>query len=360
VDIPDAPAETGRTFTSGSWSLCLILTVLIAVAGVAPVAAHDETDVVVLTNGDRYTGEIKSVGQAILTLKTSAASTISVKWTHVASLTSSYDYRVEVTSGEHYFGTLAAPDQSGEVKIVGPEETYSVPLSDIFSILPIDHGFWRKLHGSVNFGFSYTQSNKAIQYSLSANSLYWTRKILSQVKLNSTFNTQEGADSASQQSLAFLFTRTLKESSGLFGVGQLQSNPDQGFDLRWIAGGGYDRFLMKRSNGYFIVNAGLVHNREQVIESSRVDNSAEALVGLQFADYSDDHPKRTITLSFYTFTNITDPPRFRAQLNFSLSWTVFHNFDVSFNLIDNYDSKPPTVGAIKNDFSLNMSIGYTY
>jgi hypothetical protein len=117
---------------------------------------------------------------------------------------------------------------------------------------------------------------------------------------------------------------------------------------------------MKRSNGYFIVNAGLVYDREQVTESSRVDNSAEALVGLQFANYSNDHPKRTITLGFYTFTNITDAPRVRAQLNFSLSWEVFHNFNVSINLIDNYDSRPPTLDALNNDLSLNMSIGYTY
>ncbi len=331
-----------------------------AVVGVAPVAAHDKTDVVVLTNGDRYTGEIKSVEQGVLTLSTDAASTISLKWAHIASLTSSYDYRVEVTSGEHYFGSLAAPDTSGEVKIVGPAETHSVPLSDIFTVLPIDHGFWQKLHGSVNFGFSYTQSNKAIQYNLSADSRYWTRKILGQVQLNSNFNTQEDADSASQQSLNFFLGRTIKKRSGWFGVGQLQSNPAQGFDLRTVIGGGYNRFLMKRSDGFFIVSAGLAYDRELVTESSRVDNSAEALVGLQLANYSDDHPKRTITLSFYTFSNITESPRFRAQLNFSLSWTVFHNFDVSINLIDNYDSRPPTPDALKNDASLNMSIGYTY
>lgn len=328
--------------------------------GVAPVAAHDKTDVVVLTNGDRYTGEIKSVEQNVLTLNTSAASTISVKWTHIVSLTSSYEYRVDVTSGKQYIGSLAASDTTGEVKIVGPAEVHSVPMSEIFSVLPIDPGFWRKLHGSVNFGFSYTQSNKAIQYSLSADSRYWTPKTLGQVQLNSIFNTQEGAESASQQSLTFFLDRMIKKRSGFFGAGQLQSNPAQGFDLRTVIGGGYDRFLMKRSNGYFIVNAGLVYDRELITDSSRVDNSVEALVGLQFANYSDDHPKHTITLSFYTFSNLTDSQRFRAQLNFNVSWTVFHNFSVSINLIDNYDSRPPTLDALKNDLSLNMSIGYTY
>ena len=261
---------------------------------------------------------------------------------------------------KQYFGSLAAPEKSREIKIVGPAETHSVPMSDVFTVVPIDHGFWRKLHGSVNFGFSYTQSNKAIQYSLSADSRYWTRKILGQVQLNSNFNTQEDADTASQQNLSFFLGRTIKKRSGWFGVGQLQSNPAQGFDLRTVIGGGYNRFLMKRSDGFFIVSAGLAYDRELVTESSRVDNSAEALVGLQLANYSDDHPKRTITLGIYTFSNITESPRFRAQLNFSLSWTVFHNFDVSINLIDNYDSRPPTPDALKNDASLNTSIGYTF
>ncbi len=352
--------ETRGTTGRGSLPLCLILAGAIVMVGAAPSAAHDKTDVVVLQNGDRISCEIKSLSQGVLKIGIDAAGTVNIKWPHVVNLTSSFDYQVEDTSGERYFGSFAAPDKPGSLKIVTADGTHSIPLEEVFGLLPIEQTFWRKLNGSINFGFSYTQSNRAIQYSLSANSNYRTRKLLGRLQLNSIFNTQEGADSANQQSLGFRLTRAVKKKSGVFGLAELQSNPDQGFDVRSIVGGGYDRFLAIQRNGYFAVAAGLVYDREQVAGSSRVDNSAEALIGLELANYSDDHPKRTITLGFNTFTNVTDAPRFRAQLNFNLSWELIHNFNVGFNVIDNYDSRPPTIEAAKNDLSVVMSVGYTY
>ena len=339
--------------------LLVLATALIA-GPAAPVAAHEKTDVVTLTNGDRFTGEIKGLAQAVLTLDTEAAGNLSLEWTHVAGLTSAFDYEVEVTNGERYFGSLETTSTPGELVIVGEEGKATVKLSDVFEISPIGRGFWKKLNGNVNLGFSYTQSNEAVQYSLIAASRYQNRKILGLGQLNSIFNTQEGAESAKQQNLSFRVTRTLKKVSGVYGVFQLQSNPDQGFNLRSVIGGGYDRFLVHRESGYFIVNAGLVYDREEIVDSPDVDNSAEVTLGLQFANYTADHPNRTITIGFDTFTNVTDTPRFRAQLNASLTWEIINNFNLGISLIDSYDSRPPTVDADTNDVSLTFSVGYSY
>ncbi len=337
-----------------------VLAVLIAVWFAAPAAAHDKTDVVVLRNGDRFTGEIKGVAQEALQLDTDAAGTIKLEWTHVASLTSTFDYEVEMTTGERYFGSLALPDEPGKLLIVGDAEAQTVSLSGVFSISPIGRGFWKRLNGNVNFGFSYTQSNQAVQYSLSAATHYQNRKYLGLGQLNSIFNTQQDVDSTKQQNLSFRVTRTVKKVSGVYGVIQLQSNPDQGFNLRSVVGGGYDRFLVHRASEYFIVNAGLVYVREQIVGSPQVDSSAEVTVGLQFANFSLDNPNRTVTIAFDTFTNVTDTPRFRAQLNFSLTWEIVNNFNLGITLLDSYDTRPPTVEAKTNDMSLSLSVGYSY
>ncbi len=337
-----------------------VLAILIAALFAAPAAAHDKTDVIVLNNGDRLTGEIKGVAQEALEFETDAAGTLKVEWTHVASLTSSFDYEVEMTTGERYFGSLASAAEPGELVIVGDAGEWSVSLSGIFSISPIGRGFWKRLNGNVNLGFSYTQSNRAVQYSLSAASHYQNRKYLGLGQLNSIFNTQQDSDSTHQQNLSFRVTRSVKKVSGVYGVVQLQSNPDQGFDLRSVVGGGYDRFLVHRANGYFIVNAGLVYDREQIVGSPQVDNSAEVTVGLQFASFSLDHPSRTVTIGFDTFTNVTDTPRFRAQLNFRLTWEIVNNFNLGITLLDSYDTRPPTVEAKNNDMSLSLSVGYSF
>jgi len=337
-----------------------VLATLILVGCAALGAAHDKTDVVTLKNGDRFTGEIKGVAEETLEFGTDAAGTIKLEWTHVANVTSTFTYEVEVTTGERFFGSFEASDQTGELLIVGDGGKHTIPLSEVFSITPIGRGFWNRLDGNVNLGFSYTQSNRAVQYSLSAATHYQNRKYLGSGQLNSIFNTQEGVDSTKQQYLGFRLTRTLKKVSGVYGVFQLQSNPDQGFNLRSVIGGGYDRFLVHRQNEYFIVNAGLVYDREEIVGSSQVDNSAEVTLGLQFANFSLDKPSRTITVAFDTFTNITGASRFRAQLSFNLTWEIVNNFNLGITLLDSYDSRPPTVESEKNDLSLSFSVGYSY
>ncbi len=145
----------------------LLLGSWLVAAGPA-VASHPKTDIVTLDKGDRFYGEIKKVTQGTLTLKTASAGTLSVKWSHVVRLVSTFQFQVQLTSGEHYYGSLAEPDQEGHLKVAGSTGTHSLPLSDVFWLGPIERGFWRKLTGSVNFGFSYTESNQAVQYSLTA------------------------------------------------------------------------------------------------------------------------------------------------------------------------------------------------
>ena len=265
-----------------------------------------------------------------------------------------------MTTGERFFGSLEASGTSGEIRVVGNGGARTIPLSEVFSITPIGRGFWKRLNGNVNFGFSYTQSNQAVQYSLIAATHYENRKYLGSGLLNSIFNTQEGVDSTSQQSAGLRVTRKLKKANGVFGVVQLQSNPAQGFNLRSVVGGGYDWFLVHRPNRHLIVNAGSVYDREEIVGSSRIDNSAEVAVGLEAADISLNHPTRTISIAFNTFTSVTGESRFRAQLNFNLTWEIINNFNFGVSLLDSYDSRPPTVDSEKNDMSLSLSVGYSY
>ena len=340
----------------------LLLGLCLAAAGPAA-ASHPKTDVVTLDSGDRFHGEIKKVTQGSLTLKTPSAGTISVKWSHVASLVSTFQYEVQATNGERYYGSLAEPDQEGQLKVVGSAGTHALALTEVFWIGPIEQGFWKKLTGSVNFGFSYTQSNEAVQYSLSADSQYLTRKIGGDVQLNSIFNTQKDADSASNQSLRLTVWRPLDALGGkanLFGMGLVQSNPNQGFDLRAIGGAGAGLFLRQMSGGFTLLSAGVVVDREHVTESTDVSTDAQLLLGFRYSRYRTDYPKHSFNLNASTFTYLTDSPRFRAQFSFKVSFEIIHNLNVSLNVLNSYDSRPPTDAAAKNDLTITSSLGYTF
>ena len=316
----------------------LLLGLWLVAAGPA-VASHPKTDIVTLDKGDRFYGEIKKVTQGTLTLKTASAGTLSVKWSHVVRLVSTFQFQVQLTNGERYYGSLAEPDQEGQLKVVGSGGTHSLPLTEVFWVGPVERGFWRKLTGSVDFGFSYTQSNQAVQYSLAADSQYLGRKTGADLQLSSIFNTQEDAESASNQSLTLTLWRDLNAVGGktnLFGLGQVQSNPNQGFDLRAIAGGGAGLFLRQMSGGFTLLSAGVAFDREYVTGSTDVNSDAQLLLGVRVSRYRTDFPKHSFNLIVNTFTYLTESSRFRAQLNAKVSFEV------------------------KNDLTITSSLGYTF
>ena len=73
------------------------------IAFTLPAAAADKTDVVLIVNGDRLTGEVKSLERGRLRFKTAATDTISIEWDDVASLRSNQNIQVETEDGR---GTL--------------------------------------------------------------------------------------------------------------------------------------------------------------------------------------------------------------------------------------------------------------
>ncbi len=96
-----------------------VLLVSLTAAGAGLATAHEKIDIVVLDNGDRFHGELKGVSEGSLSLKTDAAGTISLKWSHVASIVSTYEYEVLAPSGERHSGTLAPPHKPGPLQPVG-------------------------------------------------------------------------------------------------------------------------------------------------------------------------------------------------------------------------------------------------
>ena len=165
---------------------------VLLLAAVPAAADHDKSDVATLDDGSTYIGEIKSVELATLNLHTDPVGLLSIDWRHVTGLTSKFEYRVELGGGVQHLGTLGPPKEAGHLSIVNDSGAIEVDLADIVMIVPIEHSFWKRLDGSVNWGLTYTQANNALQYNLSGDAIYHSRKTYAQLSGQSIFNSQDG------------------------------------------------------------------------------------------------------------------------------------------------------------------------
>jgi ABC-type molybdate transport system substrate-binding protein len=345
---------------SGIAVALLVVSPVILVTASPALASHDKTDVVTTDDGGVYVGEIKSVQYATLNLNTDPAGLISIEWRHVTGLTSKFEYRVELSGGDQHLETLGTPKEPGQLNIVTLGGPIEVDLTEVVSVVPVEQGFWKALDGSINFGLTYTQANNAFQYNLSADADRRSRRHYSAVSAQSIFNIQQGDEATSQHYLKFLLTQITKKKWGPFEMGQLQSNPDQGYDLRLLVGGGTSSFFIERSTELLALNLGVVYNREEVTGGSDVDESAEALAGVAFRRFKRGSHSPSVQLSLMTFTTLNETHRFRTVFNFNVGWKIIGDFKFSCQINNSYDSQPPGTDADNNDISVVTSVGYTF
>lgn len=271
-----------------------------------------------------------------------------------------FDYEVRVAGGGEYHGTLGKPDKPGELNVVGESSNQVLEISKVLLIHPIGKGFRRKIDGSLNSGFSYTQSNKAAQYSLSVSARYRSVDNLISLSGSSIFNGQEGGEEASQHSLSLSPVQLLGTRWASFEVAQFQSNQDQGFDARLLAGGGAARLLQISPKRVTFLTMGPVVNREHIVDSPDIDTNAEILIGIEYYRIRSSRGTPSINVSMNTFTDIRSAERYRIQFSAQLAWEIINHFNFGFNLVNSYDSLPPGGDSEKNDLSLVSSIGYTF
>jgi len=157
------PASTRRSSaSSGAW---LARMLLLALLGVLPLTARaaPKTDVVVLVNGDRITGEIKSLEYNQLKLSTYHMGTIYIEWDKIVGLQTDQYLLLERTDGTRYYGQLVAGEKSDSmlrVKRDADQPLETVEMAVIVRAQPIEGGrIVERLEGYVSAGLDIAKAN---------------------------------------------------------------------------------------------------------------------------------------------------------------------------------------------------------
>ncbi len=105
-----------HTERSGVFAGASLLLVACLLAFVTRASAAVKTDIIVLTNGDRVTGEIRSLSDGLLTYKTDDMGTLSVEWERIKRISSEWPFILEDLAGR---GIVSGPPGA-----VGPGAIY--------------------------------------------------------------------------------------------------------------------------------------------------------------------------------------------------------------------------------------------
>jgi hypothetical protein len=339
--------------------LRLLLLLCLLAAFALPAAAAKKTDILVMGNGDRITGEIDRMERGRLYYKTDDMGTLQIEWDKIAAVTAIAPFEVEDLDGRQFYGSLVASPRRGALSIAGPADTTVVELLAIARISRIGTTFWKRLDGSIDLGTSYTSSTQLFQFNFDAETRFERPGYNISADLSTAFTRQEDVEDTRRASTSLSFLRRRPNRWFYFAQALLEKNPQLGYELRGALAGGGGRYMAQSRRDDLLTAWGLSVNREQPLEGDATTNP-EALVSLQYSRFSYDFPKVDIQITLTAFEGLKDFGRTRIEFDASIKREMLKDFNVTLKGYESYDSKPPTEGSLKNDFGTSFALGWTY
>jgi putative salt-induced outer membrane protein YdiY len=330
-----------------------------------PLFAKSKDDVVVMKNGDKFTGEIKNLQYGELVFKSSyMKDSVHLDWKEVESLQSKDTYIVSLSNGERVTGFISREgtpaDNDKCFKITDIGTAVEVTPAEVIAIGQQEGNFWNQLTGSIDYGFGFASGNNSTNSSLSADIAFRTAKNTVKLATSSQFDSQSNAQNTNRFTFDSQYGRMLNEkwlAGGLFSL--LKSN-QQDLVLRSTYGGVFGRRLVQTDKTSLNALAGMAYTHESYVPqpgTEPIHNNAESLFGITFSTFR----FKTLNLNSQTlfFPSLSDPGRFRLSTQSNLRIELARNFYWNFQLYENYDSRPPT-DARKNDLGITTSLGWTF
>ena len=125
-----------------------------------------KTDVVIFKNGDRLTGEVKSLERGRLRFKTDATDTINIEWDEVAYLSSDQNIQVETVLGKRYLGQLVPSEEKFNLVIATNAEPVKLNNTQVVQMTPIEEKGVNRIDGEITAGYNFTKASEVTQLNL--------------------------------------------------------------------------------------------------------------------------------------------------------------------------------------------------
>ena len=344
------------------WDIKLVLGLLcVALLAVMPTVSFAKEDVVIFDNGDRLTGELKSLERGRLRFKTEATDTISIEWDNVAFLSSVQNIQLETVDGRRYLGHIAMSAEEGSVSLMVDGQSIAFDADEVTQMTPIEDKGLNRLDGDITFGYNFAKASAVEQTTLGLNLDFRTEKRILGFSANSSISDSSDTDSSQRHSANANYKRLLPDRWVYSGFIQAERNDELGIDARFSLGAGFGRILRRTNHSGLLVEGGLMVSRENIADATEGDNeSLEAYFAMDFDWFRYDSPELDLSTNLQIIPSLSESGRVRGNLDVTLTWEIIADLFWRLSFYDSYDSKPGAADAEKNDFGVTTSLGYDF
>ncbi|MFC2126469.1 DUF481 domain-containing protein [Bacteroidota bacterium] len=319
--------------------------------------AASKIDTIYFQNGDRVTGEIKSLEKNLLRLSTDDAGIIKVEWANVDSVYVLNTMRITLGDGNIYYGKLFP---SGNIKqcilIDQKNEKQVLNLNEIVMLSPLEKKITKRLRGTLSTGINYTKSSEIAIFNFSGNIAYIETKNIIEADYNHIRTIDKNRSRSQRQDGSVSLQRVFPDKWFLSGLIIAESNSEFQLDLRTTAAIGGGKNLVLTNSDRLYILAGTMVNREFADTLRR--NNLEGIARFNYSRFIYDSPKITFNLVGDIIPSITLAGRFRSEIDSSLKWEILNDFYLKWTFYHSFDSNPLSKLAENSDWGISFGFEY--
>jgi hypothetical protein len=331
-----------------------------------PLLAREHTDVIIMKNGDRLTGEVKGIASGVLYASLDYVDgTISIEWSKVARLESAQQFIVKTEDGSVHSGTIStAETQSGEPMISVTDESEKVVLLGRSRIVRLDETserFWQRFNGTINFGTTYSKGNQSTQYNLSTETEYLRERWRAETNFSSNLSSSSGDKPSTRNQLSFSARHLLPRKNYFYsGLGTFLQSSEQGIQIQTNLGAGIGRYLKNTNRTSISLLAGLAWQstayKQSIVPIAR-QNIAAAMIAANVKAFK--FKKTNLNISAIVFPAVSVPGRVFFDTNATYYIKLFSNLSWNISFYGNWDNQPPA-NLPGSDYGTSSGLSWTF
>ncbi|MEM1142889.1 MAG: DUF481 domain-containing protein [Pseudomonadota bacterium] len=322
--------------------------------------AHLKTDVVILNNGDRVTGEIKSLLDGRLSLSTDSMGTVAIEWKDIDSLRSDYNYELRLSNGERHFGKIvgqATLPGTLVLETVFEDATYA--LTEVVELRPIAQRVSDRIDVYLSANYAFTKASGVTQTEFRANASYEDEDAETAITSRLTISdTDEETTSSSRVSLSRQVW-TNRERLYRLVFGGFESNDELSLDSRVTIGAGLGRYFFDNNRSSFNGSISVQALEEQSTEGDR-ESSVEGVISLTYSRWRFDSPKLNLDMTGSVYPSLTESGRLRADNSVTLRWELIDDLFWDLSAWSSFDNETIDEGAGEFDWGITTGVGWSF
>lgn len=331
-----------------------------------PLMARDQTDVLVMKNGDRMTCEVKGLDGGVLYVSFDYIDgTTSVDWSKVARLESTQLFIVTTQDGSVYMGTLRTPEAEAgrpvKIEVVQPAQETVINRAQIVRMTGTSDKFWQRFSGELSFGTIYSKGNQSTQYTLGSQAAYIRKRWRAYADFESNLSSSTGTNVSTRNSLTFGALRLMPWNNWFYsGLGGILQSSEQGIALQSTLGGGVGRYL-KNTNRWSVALLGGAAWQSTDYKQTAVpigkQNIAAALIHTEASFFK--FSRTNLEAKASLLPAVSDTGRVFFNTNTTYYVKLFSNLKWNISFYGNWDNRPPP-GLSGSDYGTSSGVSWTF